>query len=707
MIAVNLTFLNPFLLWTLPAVLLPMALHLLGRHRSRPLPFSTLFFLRRVDVRTARRHKLVDLFLLFLRTLLILLVILALAGPVWRPGESRKAASGKASRVILIDDSFSTRLRSGGRSLFERELEFARSSLEALEPGDEGAIVFSSGIDVPPTGEISRLVRRLSLSRPSFSGGRIPPALERAVSILADSRKPVREIVIVSDMQKNAFLSTGSADPEKWKKADPFIFLCPVPAGSTGGNLSLTGADIHTPLPLPGMPFTLEAVVKNRSSESRDASVSLWYNGEMRERKRAGLPPSGRAVTGFSFTPRGGSGALGKITLEQDILEPDNVFYYHLPLIDSLRLLLVSSGGPERMETDGSLFLSVALWPLEQNPEGDRSSRLDFSTPRKEISLEGYSVVIFTGLPETGGIAPEVLKEYLVRGGGALFFLGSVPPGSLLTRDQDLFPFEFLETWEAESIDQLKSFGGIDRDHPLMNALSRISGADLSSLAFFKGWKIRLRMNAPSLRILASTRDEKPILLENTVGRGKILYFLSSPAPEWSDMGTRPAFLPFLYEAIKHVAGSRGGGYLRVGDLLTIRTKERIEMTTPDEEIHELEPRNGAIEFRETFLPGHYRWEKAGGGKSTMGTFSVNIDPDEGDLTAISLEEATRIFPEDVPVSISDAPGKLATLLEERRRGRSLSGSLLLIALVAFLLECLFANRLIPKTRLEGGEEES
>src|SRR5271163_4196592 len=97
-------FLNPWFLFGLAAIGLPVYIHLLRRHILPPQPFSSLMFFERGTQSSTRHRRLRYLLLFALRTALLLLLVLAFANPF-----IRRAAAGADSKLLLVvvDNSFS------------------------------------------------------------------------------------------------------------------------------------------------------------------------------------------------------------------------------------------------------------------------------------------------------------------------------------------------------------------------------------------------------------------------------------------------------------------------------------------------------------------------------------------------------------------------------------------------------------------------
>ncbi len=117
------SFLWPGILVLLAAVGIPVLIHILGERRYEKVYFSSIRLLKQIETDSLRRIRLRQWIILILRTLGILFLVLALAGPFsggWRfgsPGEG----------VILLDTSSSSR--------FHKDFESAVTALLEEFPG--------------------------------------------------------------------------------------------------------------------------------------------------------------------------------------------------------------------------------------------------------------------------------------------------------------------------------------------------------------------------------------------------------------------------------------------------------------------------------------------------------------------------------------------------------------------------------------------
>ena len=86
------SFLSPVSLWLGALLAIPLVIHFLGRQRLRKEPFPSLLLLQEQFAKSMHRHRLKNLLLLVIRTLLILCLLLALANPAL---ETRSAGAAR------------------------------------------------------------------------------------------------------------------------------------------------------------------------------------------------------------------------------------------------------------------------------------------------------------------------------------------------------------------------------------------------------------------------------------------------------------------------------------------------------------------------------------------------------------------------------------------------------------------------------------
>src|SRR5688572_12115947 len=124
------TFLQPFILWGLPLLLIPIIIHLLNRLRHRPQPWGAMRFLRSANQSSISQAKLRQLLVLLFRVLTVVALVFFLSRPL--AGGWLGWALSPAPEVILLvlDRSASMETQLGnGKSRREQCLDLWMEAL--------------------------------------------------------------------------------------------------------------------------------------------------------------------------------------------------------------------------------------------------------------------------------------------------------------------------------------------------------------------------------------------------------------------------------------------------------------------------------------------------------------------------------------------------------------------------------------------------
>ena len=129
-------FLTPWFLAGGLALGLPVWLHLLRKHKTTPLPFSSLMFFEKRTQSSIKHRRLRYLLLFALRTLLVLLLVLAFAHPYMRQHVLGAKGTGEVT-VLAIDNSLSMR---GGTKLSQAKNQ-AKAAIAGLRLGQKAQVI--------------------------------------------------------------------------------------------------------------------------------------------------------------------------------------------------------------------------------------------------------------------------------------------------------------------------------------------------------------------------------------------------------------------------------------------------------------------------------------------------------------------------------------------------------------------------------------
>src|ERR1041385_1627309 len=127
-------FTAPWALAGLAAAAIPLLLHLFARRLPPTVIFPATRYLAETARASHRRLTLQHWLLLLIRTLLVVALVLAAAGPTWPSGSA--ATHAPAALGIVLDNSLSSAATAGGTPVFEGLRASARAILSSAHHDD-------------------------------------------------------------------------------------------------------------------------------------------------------------------------------------------------------------------------------------------------------------------------------------------------------------------------------------------------------------------------------------------------------------------------------------------------------------------------------------------------------------------------------------------------------------------------------------------
>lgn len=332
------TLRNPAGLWLL-ALLVPLVvLYVLKQRRAKVTVSSTwLWQAARRDLLAKQPfRKLLPQVPLVLEALAIVLLSLALAGPITRGGE----IPGEHVAIVIDASASMKAVGADGRTRLDEARDAARAALRRLGPG-ASAFVVEAGreprIVAPADRELHRLDAAVARVRAGDVEGRLGLALAAASDQLRQ-RKGERRIVLVTD--------GALADRELPRSAVPVTVIR---VGEPLDNTAVIRFDVAAA----SDPVTKReqiqafALVQNFGTRPRDIFVTLTQRSATTPlaSRRISLAPGERAPVILSFEPAPTDAGTG-LVLElspQDALPADDRAYGRVPPSRRLPVVLAPS----------------------------------------------------------------------------------------------------------------------------------------------------------------------------------------------------------------------------------------------------------------------------------------------------------------------------------------------------------------------------
>ena len=149
--------------------------------------------------------------MLLIRTLLIVLIVLAVTEPyLERPGLAL-APGGQTHRALVFDGSFSMAYQPNDKSRFEKAKDFARQIVKSSSQGDAFTLVLMSSpprvVVANPAFEPSEVIREIDALQFAHTTADLPATLAALISLLKNvqqnnPRLARHEVYFLSDLQR-------------------------------------------------------------------------------------------------------------------------------------------------------------------------------------------------------------------------------------------------------------------------------------------------------------------------------------------------------------------------------------------------------------------------------------------------------------------------------------------------------------------------
>ena len=607
-------FFTPWFLAGAVAVGLPIWLHLLKRHKTDPKLFPSLMFFEFRETSSVKHRRLDHLLLFALRTLLILLLALLFASPFIR--RSAAASDGKKITVVAIDRSFS--MRDGDR--FARAKNQALQVLGNLKPGDQAQVIALAGqvqaltqvINDPGALRAAVVAVQPGDSRASFG------ELARYLRTLSEGQKMPLEVHLASDLQKSA-MPPGFAD----LRLTPGTTLILHPVG--GPDKNWTVENVVSPRRVfDPKRVKMQATISGFGTPAAKRTVTLRLNGRELQSKTVDVPENGRAQVEFLGLDAPYGFSKGEVRIDSaDSLPGDDRYLFSTERTDPRKVLFIDDGRRPRAE----VYFRAAL-----DSSGDGGFQME--TLRAEIAsgsnLTSYAFVVLNDLASLPPMLDAALQHYVNGGGSVLVALG--PGSAVLPRVPLLDEAIQTSSYAGREGERFLTVSDIDTGHPALRSVERFNG-----VKFYQA----IHVTATKSRVLAKLNDQTPLVLERSIGEGKVLAFTSTFDNVLNDLPIHASWVPFVAQTALYLGG--GGAEqpvnVAVDSYVELRTGDNkgaaAEVSDPDgKRVLSLEEsvkaRNYALD-RE----GYYEIKTAAGRRSLI---AAHADRRESDLAPIPVE---------------------------------------------------------------------
>ncbi len=689
------------------AASLPWIIEWLFRRRKRQVDLPTLrFLLRNKEQENIKRQ---DRILLIVRTILLILLALALARPQMRRG---MMGGGKRRHlVIALDATASMHQQVGVTTAFGVAQRRAAGLIRGVE-GDALITVLQLGARADGVIEMETdthtAAAQVDSMRATLGAAPATDALRWIKDYFDRTREEEAEIYFFSDFQQYTWARPGGLAAETTQHlrdlaAKNDIYM--VDVGSQHEfNYIVTDLRPTEQVLSTGLPVTFQARVETWGTPPADAnpSISLVVNGKQ-QAVRYFTPGENAAVVNFDYQFSQVGENLVEVVVDGDQHLIDNQRAYLCTVPDYFPILIIDEtaaftiavpGMPDdaAQETEDplgmeSVYLARAIAP-PTHPAMEKITRFSAKAVHPSAlrfeNLDNYPVVIVTQLASLDERTATRLEQFATDGGALWFFLGP----DINAYDYNRFfhkdgagplPAKILDrrilarTADRDDERPFVSFGG--STHPALYALAASEARDARFLGTYN-----LETPAAS-RVALALSDQTPFLIEKEHGRGRVMLANTTASVNWTYLPAVIEYPILIQDMLRYLVGNPDRDVnLDVGDVFeqtVYVSAQHLIVQLPNGQRTRLTPqsREGDTEawfvrFDQTDQQGVYSFVDTMPGVVPRTRFIVNQRSEEGDLSRMSEAEFRSAFGRghhtwvspDIPVE--DLAAKLHSITE-------------------------------------------
>ena len=533
-------FNHPEFLYALPAVLIPVIIHLFNFRRYRKLWFSNIEFLKNITAQTRKQNKLKHLIVLLLRMLAVALIVLAFAGPEPACRRNHAVATGGLT-AIYVDNSFSMMAEGESGRLFEEAVNNARE-LVTRSPRDKRFILLTNNVRPSQRRVLTKeeTLNELDGLAVSPATGNVAGVVQKALSIAFEKNYPTFGMYLFSDFQKN---STNLSEMAKDTAA--YLYLLPY-EHMQKRNVYIDTCWLTAPVMIAGRKTELKVRLRNSSATDYEKiPLKLWINGQQKAVAGVDVKAGGSELVTMSFTPRKTGWHNGLLEIEDYPITFDDKLYFTFPVKPHLNVLEIgtesSSDAPALLYSSDSLF---------------RYEKMDYRRVKYD-ELKRFNLIILNSLPVISNGLIQQLKAGVEEGVNLMF----IPAASEDKTDENLLLKEFDAGSIGALVESQSRVVGVKTTSPLFrDAISKIpENADLPVVQHHYRYHYNISSGVESLVTLLDGDD---FLLVRKTGKGRF-YMLAAPLDRsFGNFARHALFVPVMYGAA--VSGDAHTGLFRI-----------------------------------------------------------------------------------------------------------------------------------------------
>ncbi|MBX3438922.1 MAG: BatA domain-containing protein, partial [Planctomycetaceae bacterium] len=568
------SFLSGVFLLALPLAAVPVVLHLYRRRQRTVIPWGAMQFLTDATKQGRRRERWEELLLMALRAAAVLALVLAIS----RPQLSGRWFGEHPTRevILVLDDSMSMSRELSQETPFTELQRKAEQLLDDLNADDVVQVMTTVGGPRWLTPAATRsdgrskalLMSRIHALQPNDGAADLYSCIQAALTVEPPESARARHIVVLSDGQAHGWRIDAL---NVWRRLQDVREAAPLPTTiqtvfcgfgeETVENLAVSSlAASHTQVGV-REEVTFRADVRNTGEARSPATTLQAFAGDdlLETLEIPALDALMATTVQWKWrAAKPGIYAVSCRLTSEDQIGRDNIDAVVVDVVSRIPILVVEAPAEYQQRISDSTFLTAALgydgiqpqeaWHSVFAPHVISVDQLE-TTPLSE-----YRAIILTDLSSPVSHNVSRLREFVERGGGLWAALGR-------RTDREAFNAIWYDDGGGLSplpLDDVLTYTGEGRDegvihppaadHPTTTQLADTNRLDIDTVRI----KTRHRFEPPAagqeLSVLLETGDGEPLVIENFIGRGRVIVQALPHDVGWSNLPLTKAYVVMVQD---------------------------------------------------------------------------------------------------------------------------------------------------------------
>ncbi|MDB2493096.1 BatA domain-containing protein [Flavobacteriaceae bacterium] len=492
-------FLHPEFFYALPALLIPILIHIFQLRRFKVQAFTNVALLQKIRFQTRKSSQLKKWLILLIRLLLIASIITAFTQPFL---SNQSAQKNTSETVIYLDNSFSMQAIGSKGSLLNRAVQDVITGFDATEK--IGVFTNSQSYKSTSLKDLKTELLSLKYSQNQLD---LNTVILKGTSLFSDSKTSSKTLIVVSDFQQQ--------EDETLSVVDTSIRVVLVPLKP----INTANSYIESVALEPSLNANYSLNVSGKTNRTTDDPISVTLYQDQTVIGKSILEKSKGYKTTFVLPNT--LEFAGKLSIEDTQITYDDTFYFNIPKAEKIGVLAIH-------ENKNSTYLKKLYSGEEFIFQSQNYKTLDYS------QIKTQNLIVLNGLTEISLVLKNSLETFMENGGVVVM----IP-----SKNGDLKSYnQFLALQTKHRLKPLqtqeKRITNIAFKHPILKDVfeEQVTNFQYPKVQYY--YPLTTSTNS-----VLSFEDQQPFLIQFKA----LFLFTAAVEPEASNFVNSPLIVPTFY----------------------------------------------------------------------------------------------------------------------------------------------------------------